>query len=150
MVRSYPKNCGRRSATGRGKVRLSRASTRERWLLIGGQGGGVRGRGAGEAAQVVATFEQGDDAAIRVPIGNPANLAGERGKVIVGQLELPERVAGSRIEAGGDQDELGTEFVGSRNQLLLERREDFFVAGASGGRAIDRRSQPRAGAGFVG
>src|SRR5260221_13165433 len=108
MVRSYPKNCGRRSATGRGKVRLSRASTRERWLLIGGQGGGVRGRGAGEGDQVVATFEQGDDAASRVPIGNPANLAGERGKASVCQIELPERVAGSPNASSGDQARAGT------------------------------------------
>src|SRR5688500_3997928 len=67
--------------------------------------GNMRSRGARQAGKIVATFEERDDATFGVTVGDAAHQPGEIGEVFVGQQEMPERVAGSRVESGGNEHE---------------------------------------------
>src|SRR5205085_10221847 len=66
----------------------------------------VRGDAARQRAQVVATLQARDDAAVRVLVGNGPDPFGDPGVVVLDQAELAELVVAVRVEAGRDEDHL--------------------------------------------
>ena len=87
------------------------------------------GRGGGrQAAQGVAAFQHRNDAAAGVPVGNLHHESGEVGEVAVGQSEAAQQIAGARVEAGRDQDEVGPELLRYRSKPVLDRAQDFLAA----------------------
>ena len=59
-----------------------------------------------EASQIVAAFEDADESARRVPLGDPAELPGHPGEAVGRQLESAERVFRGGVKAGGNEHEL--------------------------------------------
>jgi len=59
----------------------------------------------------VSTFEHGDDASARMPARDADHDVGELGEILIGQREPAERIAGARVEAGGNHHQLRLEPV---------------------------------------
>ena len=76
-------------------------------------------RAAAERGERIAAFEHRDHAAAGVAIGNGLHLLGYPGVVGIGEAQHRHVVLGVRVEAGGEDDELGLE--------ALERRQPDFV-----------------------
>src|SRR3546814_1289746 len=69
--------------------------------------------------QVVAAFERRHEPSLRMAPGQPAQFAGEPGVVVGVELQLRQRVAPVRVEAGGDQQQLWPEGVDRRQQAVF-------------------------------
>ena len=104
---------------------------------------------AAEAAEMVAAFEDRDDAASGVPVCEAANEERELGKIRVGQPKLAERIAEPGIESGGDEHQLRSECFRSRLQPGFKSVDDFIATGTRGKRTIDRCPPPSARPRFV-
>ena len=76
----------------------------------------MRGDGLGQRIEVVAAFEDGDDAALGVAVGDREEFLGQPDEVLGLDLELGERIGGVGVEACRDDDQLRREAV--------ERRQD--------------------------
>ena len=76
--------------------------------------------GGGEASKTVAAFEDRQELAFGVFFGEFEHGGGERGEVLIGELEAAQRVAVARIEAGREDDELGLEFGHGRNESIAK------------------------------
>ncbi len=65
------------------------------------------GDGSAQTFEIIATFENRNDAGPAGALGQVHELAGDPGKIGFGQIEIGERIAPMRIEACGDHDEIG-------------------------------------------
>ncbi len=82
-------------------------------------GGGARR----ERVEIVAALERRDDAPVAMPRGAGGQPLGDPGEIGIRQQQLGERVGAMRVEAGGDQDEIGPK--------ILERGQDDLVESAA-------------------
>ena len=78
-----------------------------------------------EAAEVVATFERGDEPAAGVAFGDPAHDPSHLGEVGVGEREPAEGIADPRVESGRHQDQLRAEGVGRGQEPVAVGPEDL-------------------------
>jgi ribosome biogenesis GTPase A len=76
-----------------------------------------------EAVQRVAALEQGDEPSAGVPLRDTHELRGDGGEVLGFETEAADRVARERVEAGGDEHEVGREVAFDRGQRGREDRE---------------------------
>ena len=97
----------------------------------------MRGDRIRQALQIVAAFEQRDDAAAGVTVGDLHQLAGDPGEIRLEQIEIGERIADVRVEAGRDQDEVRRESHRSRGRI------DGFERLAEAARRRRRRAAAR-------
>src|ERR1017187_5627632 len=111
----------------------------------GGERRYMRGGGTGQAFQTVATFQHRYHAAS----GEFHDGAGDIGEILVGEGETAERVAQARIEAGGDQHQIGAEASRGGHQRSLDRAEDLFAAGAGRKREVHGGPLPGANARLI-
>src|SRR3984893_6913712 len=66
----------------------------------------MRGGGAGEACEVVAAFENRNDASLRVSLRDHHHPCGRPGKIRFDKIETAERIETMRVEAGRDDDQI--------------------------------------------
>ena len=78
----------------------------------------MRGGRFRQAFEVVAAFEHRDHAALRGLVGDLHDLAGGPAEVLLDELQIGERVALVRVEAGRDDDQFGAE-RGSRGRMRV-------------------------------
>src|SRR3546814_1990416 len=69
--------------------------------------------------------------------GQPAQFAGEPGVVVGVELQLRQRVAPVRVEAGGDQQQLWPEGVDRRQQAVFPGCPEAAAAGARWQRGVE-------------
>ena len=92
--------------------------------------------GGGKSIEIIAAFEQRDDAAAGMASGGGHDLAGDPGEVGLYKVELRQRVVPMCVEAGRDDDAVGREGV--------ERGED-----AAGPGRLENRATAAGGQGRV-
>src|SRR3546814_442102 len=77
------------------------------------------------------------DLSLRMAPGQPAQFAGEPGVVVGVELQLRQRVAPVRVEAGGDQQQLWPEGVDRRQQAVFPGCPEAAAAGARWQRGVE-------------
>ena len=87
--------------------------------------------------QIVAAFEQRDDAAAGAGVGDVHQLFRRPGEVLFGEVEIGERVAVMRVEARGNDHELGSVFIEPRQDAVLESGLELVAVVARAQRRID-------------
>ncbi len=85
----------------------------------------MRGDRIAERLEIVAAFEQRDDAAAGVAIGDLHDLLRRPGKIRFLEIDVGERIAVVGVEAGRDDDELGREFGKPRQDAAVEGVAEF-------------------------
>ncbi len=79
----------------------------------------------GEGGEVIAAFEDRDEAAAGVTVGNGQQLLGQPDEVLGLDVELRQRIAAMGIEARRHDDEFGGETVEGRQEALAPGRPEF-------------------------
>ncbi len=97
----------------------------------------VGAHGGAEAPEVVAAFQDGNQAALAMAFGGVPEETGELGKIGVREAETSERVAFPGVESGGNEEEFGLEFVQGRKKGFAEGGEDFRPSGPGGEGAVE-------------
>ncbi len=95
------------------------------------------GGGGCEGFEIVAAFEGRDDASAAVILGHRNDEPGDPGEVIGVEMEVSQRVVGVGVEARGDEDELGLEFLEGGNPVALDGLAKGGSAGAGRERSVD-------------
>lgn len=90
-----------------------------------------------QSLQVIAAFEHGDNAPAGGLVGKVHQLTRDPGVVLGAQIQRRQRIAVMRIEAGGDDQQLGAEFFQPRQDQALERGTEFGPAVLGRERCID-------------
>src|SRR5688500_9752028 len=104
----------------------------------------MRRRRIRQSLQIVAPLQERHHPAVCPSVGDVLQLAGRPVEILRIQVDLGQRVAAVRVEAGGDEDQVGAEFFDRRQDALLESLLE--ARGAVAGR--QRRVEDVAGAGF--
>ena len=60
-----------------------------------------------QSLQIVAAFEQADEAAAGMPRGALHQLPGRPVEIVLVEVDLGQRIAVMRVEAGGNDDQVG-------------------------------------------
>src|SRR5438034_10748818 len=97
----------------------------------------MRRHGARQTVERISAFEDRHDAPARVLARDADRDTGELCEILIGQREAAERIAGARIEAGGDHHELRLESIRRRHQRLAKDAENLFAAGSGGKWIVD-------------
>src|SRR5580692_2543269 len=97
----------------------------------------MRGHRIAERLEIVAAFEQRDDAAAGVAISNLHDLLRRPGKIRFLEIDAGQRVAVVGVKAGRDDDELGREFGKPRQDAAVEGVAEFLRPVARPQRRID-------------
>ena len=106
--------------------------------------------GAGESLNVVAAFENGDEAALTVGVRGFEQEFGQSDEIIVGEAKLAKGIVDAGIKAGGDENEVWFEGVDGGEQTVSERGAEGAHAGAGGEGEIQRGPEAFAAASFIG
>lgn len=109
----------------------------------------MRGGSGTESFEVVAAFQDADQAPARVPGGDLQHDRCHLTEVGVLEQEPAQRIAAARIKAGGDEYEIGPELVHGRDQFLAERPQHLCMTGPGGQGPIQSCAAAAAGPGFV-
>ena len=91
----------------------------------------MRGDRSREALEVVAAFEDRDDAAAATLLGDFHQLAGDPDEIRLDQIDVAERIAAMRVETGRDDDQVGRKVDDPRQDGDLDRLAKR-VAGVAG------------------
>src|ERR1700733_9333247 len=81
-----------------------------------------------EALQIIATLEHRDNSAAGAAVGDIHQLARDPAEILGLQIERCQGIAVMGVEAGGDDDQFGAEFLKLRQDHVLERGAEFGAA----------------------
>src|SRR5215213_5983120 len=109
-------------------VRKPVPTFRNHALLPPHQRGHMRSHRFGQPLKVVATFEQRHDAAVGPAIRQLHQLLRDPGVIGLDEIQVRERIAYVRIEAGRDNHEIGAEILQPRQDCGLSRLPDLVAA----------------------
>src|SRR5215212_9876318 len=98
----------------------------------------MRRCGTRESGKIVSTLKDGNDAPTRVLLRPLRHKFREIREIPVFESELSKGVKDTRVEARGDQNQLGTEHFHCGSKLVLECGEHFAATGTRRKRAIHR------------
>ena len=113
---------------------------------------------AAQRQQMVAAFQNRDDAAAAALIRKLADDARQLGIALLSHRQRGQRIVAMGIEAGRDQDELRPEGQRLRSEFLIKRANQFVIARAGRQRHVQGEAGPctpphliaRAGSGIAG
>ena len=97
----------------------------------------MRGGGMGKTVEVVAAFENRDDAALGVFFGDLHQLRRRPGKIRFDKIETAERIETMRVEAGRDDDQIRAKRVNPGKKPCFHRLPEHCAIVAGGERRID-------------
>src|SRR5688572_3844458 len=80
----------------------------------------MRGRRIGQALQIVAALQERHHTSVRRAVRDVHQLAGRPVEILGIQVDLGQRVAVVRVEAGGNEDQVRAEFLHGRQNAFLE------------------------------
>src|SRR6185436_19814907 len=97
----------------------------------------MHGYTTGERPEVGTAFQTGNDSALGMLGGDVLDLARNPDVIVLDQCERCHIVVPMRVEAGGDEDRLWTEYLQSRQPLALHYFAECAPAGVGGKRNVD-------------
>ena len=97
----------------------------------------MRRDGAGEPFEMIATFENRDDAALRVSLGNFHEPLRRPGKIRFDKIETAKRIETMRVEAGRDDDQIRAKRVNLGKKSCFHRLPEHHAIVTRGERRID-------------
>lgn len=104
----------------------------------------------GEDGRVVAAFEDADEAAVGVGVGDVQDHLGQGDEIFGFETQVADGVEAMGVEAGAEEDELGLDFGGELFEVVAEEGEVFMAWHAEMDGEIEGSAEALAGAGFVG
>src|SRR5271170_1492572 len=97
----------------------------------------MRGDGTSEPFEVIAAFENRNDAAPRMSLGDLHQLLCCPGKILLDKIETAERIETMRVEPCGDDDQIRAKQFYARQQHGFHRLPEHRAIVARGERRID-------------
>src|SRR6266850_4877293 len=97
----------------------------------------MRSHGERQTLERIPTLEDGHHSSARVLTRDADHDVGEPAEILIGQREPAERIAGARVEAGGDHHQLRLEALRGGDEAFTERAENLLAPGTSGKRIVD-------------
>ena len=98
----------------------------------------MRDHSFGEALERISAFQHADYAAVCAVGCNFTHEGGQVGKIFVGETELAQRIALSRVEARADEYEFWPERFHGGNELVFESADNLGATAPRGEGAVER------------
>ncbi len=114
------------------------------------EGGKVEFDGFGEGIEVIAPFEQADEASLAVGPGNFRDHFCEGGVILGFEAKGADGVESVGIEPGTEEDDLGTGAISGIVEHAFETGEVFLSGHSKSQGEIEGGSEPFSAAGFIG